>query len=53
MPGILRRIAEVGAPEATALYGQEIGRCGRCNRHLTDEESRRVGLGPECRRRME
>lgn len=53
VPGILRRIAEAGAAESMALYGQEIGQCGRCNRHLTDETSRQVGLGPECRRKME
>ena len=33
---------------ATVLYGQEIGRCGRCNRHLTDELSRSRGIGPDC-----
>jgi hypothetical protein len=33
---------------AMVLYGQEIGRCGRCNRHLTDDASRQRGLGPEC-----
>lgn len=30
------------------LYAREIGRCCRCNRHLTDEESRARGMGPEC-----
>lgn len=34
--------------EAQALFGREIGRCGRCGRHLTDEASRAFGLGPEC-----
>lgn len=34
--------------EAMALYGREIGSCGRCGRHLTDEASRARGLGPEC-----
>ncbi len=33
---------------AMVLYGQEIGRCGRCNRHLTDDASRARGLGPDC-----
>jgi hypothetical protein len=51
--GILDRIAEYGPSEAQVLYGQEIGRCGRCNRHLTDEESRRLGIGPECRKHIE
>lgn len=34
--------------EAMSLYGREIGSCGRCGRHLTDEASRARGLGPEC-----
>lgn len=36
------------AREAQALYGRELGVCGKCGRHLTDEASRAVGLGPEC-----
>lgn len=36
------------AYEAQALYGRAIGRCGRCGRHLTDETSRALGLGPDC-----
>lgn len=51
VPSILARIAEAGIVEAGALYGQEIGRCCRCNRHLTDETSRAAGIGPECARR--
>lgn len=35
-------------PAAMATYGREIGRCGYCHRHLTDEESRAVGMGPVC-----
>jgi hypothetical protein len=34
--------------EAMSLYGREIGKCGRCGRHLTDEASRARGLGSEC-----
>ena len=34
--------------EAIVRYGLEIGRCGRCNRTLTDEASRARGLGSEC-----
>lgn len=33
---------------AMALYGHEIGRCGRCGRTLTDAESRELGIGPVC-----
>jgi hypothetical protein len=36
-------------PAGAALrYARELGRCSRCNRHLTDEASRARGLGPEC-----
>jgi hypothetical protein len=34
--------------EAVVRYGLAIGKCGLCNRHLTDEASRQRGLGPEC-----
>jgi Family of unknown function (DUF6011) len=45
---ILRRIGD--DPEAAmALYGHEIGQCGACNRRLTNELSRRLGIGPICR----
>lgn len=46
--GILQRIIEAGPAEAMARFGQEIGSCGACGRHLTDEESRQRGLGPFC-----
>lgn len=37
-------------PQAAAtLYGTELGQCYRCNRTLTDETSRALGIGPECR----
>jgi hypothetical protein len=45
----LQRIA-FGTPElAGPRYGQEIGQCARCNRHLTDEDSRTAGYGADCR----
>lgn len=44
----LQAIVDAGIYESGALYGQSIGRCGRCNRHLTDEVSREQGYGPEC-----
>jgi hypothetical protein len=37
---------------ALAAYGREIGRCGRCHRTLTDEDSRAAGLGPDCASKM-
>lgn len=30
-------------------YGIEIGRCWMCHRTLTDETSRALGIGPDCR----
>lgn len=51
IPGILARITEAGIAESAARYGQEIGRCCRCNRHLTDEDSRAKGIGPECEKK--
>ena len=40
-------------PQAAMLaYGREIGRCGHCNRALTDEESRQQGIGPICARKL-
>lgn len=47
IPSILARIA--ADPEAAKRYADEIGCCYRCNRTLTDEESRRQGIGPTCR----
>lgn len=47
--GILARIEEAGIKEATIRYGQEIGKCGMCNRPLTDDLSRQMGIGPVCR----
>lgn len=35
--------------KAAKLYADELGRCNRCGRLLTDETSRQVGMGPECR----
>jgi hypothetical protein len=45
---VLKEIAEVGALEAMKRFGQEIGSCAICGRTLTDEESRRIGIGPIC-----
>lgn len=33
---------------AMALFGREVGKCGKCGKSLTDEESRARGLGPTC-----
>lgn len=45
---ILAKIAQVGAAEASARYGHEIGECGVCGRTLTNDESRERGIGPIC-----
>lgn len=39
-------------PDALARYGQLLGKCGHCGRTLTDEESRRLGIGPICRDKL-
>lgn len=45
----LKRITEFGPALAAQKYGQEIGQCSKCHRSLTDETSRQLGRGPECR----
>lgn len=45
---ILRKIAAVGAENAAARYGHELGECGMCGRTLTNDESRARGIGPLC-----
>jgi hypothetical protein len=39
-------------PDALARFGQELGKCGKCGRDLTDEESRAIGIGPVCREQL-
>lgn len=39
---------EIDPKAAMIRYGQEIGKCGHCNRTLTDEASRAAGIGPVC-----
>lgn len=45
---ILALIEAAGPEQASARYGHELGRCGICNRTLTDEASRARGIGPVC-----
>jgi uncharacterized protein DUF6011 len=47
---ILAEIA-VNPAEAAQRYGVELGKCSRCGRTLTDETSRALGIGPECRKK--
>lgn len=49
--GILRKI-EANPAEAATTYGRELGHCYRCNRTLTDQTSRALGIGPECRSKV-
>lgn len=35
---------------AALLYATELGQCSRCARTLTDETSRALGIGPDCRK---
>ena len=49
----LARIDDAGVDACAARYGIELGRCYRCNRHLTDRVSRMLGIGPDCRRLVE
>jgi hypothetical protein len=45
----LEAILKEGIEETGFRYGQELGNCRHCNRHLTDELSRSLSAGPECR----
>lgn len=48
---ILAQIAE-NPEEAATRYGVELGSCYRCGRTLTDETSRALGIGPDCRSKL-
>lgn len=43
-------IVKQAAPPANYTL-DHAGHCGKCGRVLTDEDSRKVGLGPTCRRK--
>lgn len=45
---ILTDLRASGPRDAALLFGQTIGRCCRCNRTLTDANSRANGIGPDC-----
>lgn len=46
--GNLLALSDEALAKAQADYGQKMGECGRCGAPLTDVESRRIGLGPDC-----
>src|SRR6266702_1273616 len=45
----LKAIDAYGTDKAGMLFAQELGRCRKCGKHLTDETSRELGIGPVCR----
>jgi hypothetical protein len=45
----LTAIEQAGIEESRTLFGQTIGSCWKCGRHLTDQTSRSLGIGPDCR----
>lgn len=45
---ILKDIRARGPQTAATLFGRTIGRCCRCGRTLTDQDSRAAGIGPDC-----
>lgn len=49
---VLEQIAQ-DPKGAAERYGQELGECGICGRTLTDETSRKIGIGPVCRSRSD
>lgn len=49
----LNAILAFGVEEAGIAYGTELHHCSECNRHLTDDMSRALGVGPECRTKPE
>lgn len=46
---VLDAIAKAGEETAGKAYAAHLGNCYRCNRTLTDETSRALGIGPVCR----
>jgi hypothetical protein len=46
---ILEAIISYGIDESHTLFGTQLGYCWACGRHLTDETSRSLGIGPDCR----
>jgi hypothetical protein len=49
---VLQRILDAEPAQAAILYGQTLGHCWKCNRTLTDELSRKLGIGPDCRAKL-
>jgi uncharacterized protein DUF6011 len=45
----LAAILAEGTDVTAKRFAEELGRCYRCGKHLTDETSRALGIGPVCR----
>lgn len=45
---VLKAIEEAGVEEARTRFGVEMGYCWKCGLPLTDKESRDLGIGPVC-----
>lgn len=46
---VLQKILDAGLDTAQERWGCEMKHCYRCGRKLTDEISRALGIGPDCR----
>lgn len=49
---VLTAITGQGVQKSMERYGQELGKCGHCERTLTNDESRARGIGPICAGKM-
>lgn len=49
---VVKAILDAGTDEAARAFGLEFKRCGVCSRGLTNDESRKLGIGPVCRSRL-
>jgi hypothetical protein len=49
---VLAQIEKDGPLAASMRYGKELGVCGVCQRTLTNESSRSLGIGPVCAQKM-
>lgn len=47
-----RAIRRDGFEKAAKMFAEKLGRCYRCGRTLTDETSRSLGIGPDCRTKV-
>ena len=45
---VIMKMIESDVLGAASLYGSQIGRCGICRKELTDDDSRVMGIGPDC-----